>query len=239
MSTLSSQLVRRMNADLERAYGAPDRIRPMAPLDSLVLTILSQNTNDRNSDEGFRRLRKRFRTWRQVAEAPVSQIASAIKVAGLSNTKAPRIKQILERVRQEQGRYSLDFLRDMDLAEAREYLARFDGVGPKTAACVLLFSCGKPVFPVDTHILRIAKRLGLMDRRITAEEAHCILGKAVPAEIVYSFHVLLIHHGRETCRATDPLCGRCVLRRGCRYYRGNTGQESSGKRLSHDTRTLP
>ncbi|NOZ22843.1 MAG: endonuclease III [Planctomycetes bacterium] len=219
MSKPTPQRIRRLNALLERAYGRAEPCAPYPPLDSLIGTILSQNTNAANSREGYCRLKKRFPRWEQAAAAPVSAIASAIRVSGLSNTKAPRIKAILRHVHAERGRYSLAFLRKMPPVEAAAYLCRLPGVGPKTAACVLLFSCGMPVFPVDTHVLRISKRLGLIHRRKSAEEAHKILGGVVPEDLVYSFHVLLIHHGRVMCRAGRPACERCVLRRSCKYYR--------------------
>jgi len=219
MSKLTPQRVRRLNALLERAHGPVERRRPRPPLDSLIATILSQNTNNANSSEGFRRLKQKFPTWRQAAEAPTRSIASAIRVSGLSNVKAPRIKSILKRVQKDQGRYSLTVLKTMAPAEAQAYLCRFDGVGPKTAACVLMFSCGMPVFPVDTHVLRISRRLGLIDRGKSAEKAHTILGEVVPEDLVYSFHVLLVYHGRVMCHAGRPACGRCALQRSCKYYR--------------------
>ncbi|MEW6358787.1 MAG: endonuclease III [Planctomycetota bacterium] len=219
MSKLTSQRIRRLNTLLERAYGRAEPCAPFPPLDSLIETILSQNTNAANSWEGYRRLKRRFPRWEQAAAAPTAAIASAIKVSGLSNIKAPRIKAILRRIHAERGRYSLAFLRRMSPAEATAYLRRLPGVGPKTAACVLLFSCGMPVFPVDTHVLRISKRLGLIDRRKSAEEAHIVLGEVVPEDLTYSFHVLLIHHGRVTCYAGRPACGRCALRRCCKFYR--------------------
>ncbi len=215
-----SSRIRTLNALLREAYGPQTWSGRDSPLDELVRTILSQNTNDKNSGEGFRRLKARFPHWDDVLAAPTRTIASAIRVSGLSNIKAPRIKDILRQIKQECGTLSLDFLHDAPVEEARRYLLRFKGVGDKTAACVLLFACGRPVFPADTHVLRIAARLGLAPPRATAEKAHLLLGEAVPAKLMYSFHVLLILHGRRTCHARNPQCGRCAIRRFCRRRDG-------------------
>jgi len=211
----TSDRIRRVHGLLRRRYGRVKKPGTVPPLDSLIRTILSQNTSDKNSHEGFRRLKQRFPRWEDAAAAPVRSVAAAIRVSGLSNVKAPRIKSILRRIQSERRKLSLDFLKRMRPAEALEYLSSFDGVGPKTAACVLLFSCGKRVFPVDTHILRVSKRLGLIPQAANLEKAHELLGCAVPAPLMYEFHLLMIRHGRETCTARTPRCSACVLRRSC------------------------
>ena len=185
------------------------------PIAELILTILSQNTSDHNSRRAFDSLIKRFGSWEAVAEGDVEDIAEAIKLGGLAQVKAPRIKQILEQIKTERGSLDLGFLNNMPVAEAKAWLQGLPGVGPKTAACVLLFSLGKPVLPVDTHIYRAAKRLGLIDSRINAEKAHELLGNMVLAKNVYQFHIHLIEHGRRVCKAQRPLCNRCVLLKGC------------------------
>jgi endonuclease-3 len=185
------------------------------PIAELILTILSQNTSDHNSRRAFDSLIKRFGSWEAVAKGSVEEIAEAIKLGGLARVKAPRIKGILEQIKAERGSFDLAFLNRMPVAEAKKWLRSLPGVGPKTAACVLLFSLGKPVLPVDTHIYRVAKRLGLIDSTVSTEKAHELLGEMVPAKSVYQFHIHMIEHGRRVCKAQRPLCHRCVLLRGC------------------------
>jgi len=185
----------------------------------LVRTILSQNTNDRNSGAGFRRLKRAFPDWAAAARAGPRAMASAIRVSGLANVKSERIARILRRVRADAGCYSLEFLGREEPERAVAYLLSLPGVGPKTAACVMLFSFGKPVFPVDTHILRISRRLGLVDGRAGAVRAQETLQAVVPPDLVYPLHLMLIRHGRETCHARNPECPRCVLLMICPYGR--------------------
>jgi endonuclease-3 len=220
--------IRLLNARLEKAYGPQRWSGKDSPLDELIWTILSQNTNDKNSSEGSRRLKARFPRWEEALAAPVRSIAAAIRVSGLANIKAPRIKNILRQIQQEQGKLSLDFLHDTPVGEAREYLRRFKGVGDKTIACVLLFACGKPAFPVDTHVLRVSKRLWLIPGSATAEKAHLLLQELVPSKLMYSFHILLILHGRRTCRARNPECARCVIQKFCGWYATGRFRESGG-----------
>jgi len=196
---------------LERAYGRRTWRRWGRGADILVETILSQNTSDANSSAGYRRLRRRFRSWDRVADAPVAAIEECIRVSGLSRVKAPRIKRILRDIRRGHGAVSLEFLGGLAPAKAREYLLGFKGVGPKTANCVLLFSFRMPVFPVDTHIERIAKRLGLVSQRASAEEVERALTSAIAPCDRYATHILLIAHGRRTCRARNPRCDWCCL----------------------------
>lgn len=212
--------VRRIVQVLEGAYGKRPWRSSGPGLDGLVRTILSQNTNDGNSGAAFRSLREAFADWDAVRRAPAARIAQAIRIAGLSNIKGPRIKRILQEIHADRGEVSLEFLRDRPPAEARAYLRRFKGVGPKTAACVLMFNFAMPVLPVDTHVHRVSQRLGLIGPRVSAEQAHERLEAIVPAEKVYAFHVLLIQHGREVCHRRSPQCGRCVLRRLCAFRQG-------------------
>lgn len=190
------------------------------PLSELVLTILSQNTNDVNRDQAWQRLRARFSgpDWRKVMAAPTEELAEAIRPGGLADTKAPRIQQALRTILADRGELSLDFLAQMPVQEARAWLMRLQGVGPKTAAIILLFSLGRPAFPVDTHIHRLSRRLGLIPPSASREKAHRLLEDLLPSEIYYALHLNLIAHGRQVCRARGPRCGICVLREHCDYY---------------------
>jgi endonuclease III len=214
--------MRRILPLLRRAYG------PRPPecwgdgVSVLVDTILSQNTSAANSDAGYRQLRRRFRSWNQVADAPVEEVERHIRVSGLSNQKAPRIQAILRRIRDERGRIDLQFLRDLPDDKAYAYLRAFPGVGPKTACCTLLFAFNKALFPVDTHIHRIARRLGLVGPRATADQAHDLLTPRIAPQDRYETHVLLIEHGRKTCRAINPRCSECALLKLCPYGRQRT-----------------
>jgi endonuclease-3 len=195
-----------------RRFHGPVEPPPQWPvLDELVATILSQNTSDSNSDAAFEELRRRFAGWEAVRRAPAARIARAIRQAGLSNLKAARIKAILQEVYEDRGEVSLDFLRSRPTAEALAYLRKFSGVGPKTAACVLLFACRKPVLPVDTHVHRVSRRLGLIRPRTGAAKAHEELARLVPPRRVLEFHIQLIRHGRTVCSARNPQCEDCPL----------------------------
>ncbi len=198
-------------------YGEHPRRPRMDPVAELVSTILSQNTNDGNRDRAFARLRERFPTWEAVRDAPVEEVEEAIRPAGLSRIKAPRIQAALRRITEERGKITLDFLAEMPLSEARAWLSSFPGVGPKTAAIVLLFSFGRPAFPVDTHIYRLSQRLGLLPSNVSREKAHLMLEELLPSETYLTFHLNLIRHGREVCRAQRPDCPRCFLRDLCLY----------------------
>jgi len=224
VSASAARRVRRIVDVLEAAYG-PQRWRSSGPaLDGLIRTILSQNTNDRNSRGAFQSLRRAFDSWEAVMRAPTRCIARAIRVAGLATIKSARIKRILRQIHADRGDLSLEFLRDLPADEARAALNRFHGVGPKTAACVLMFSFGMPVLPVDTHVHRVSQRLGLIGPTVSAEKAHDVLAAIVPPELVYPFHVLLIQHGRAICHRRKPACTRCVLRSApgrCTYHEAN------------------
>jgi endonuclease III len=191
---------------------------PRDPVATLVSTILSQNTNDVNRDRAFEQLRERFPSWEAVRDAPEEVIVDAIRPAGLGPTKAPRIQGALECITEAQGEISLDFLADLPVEEAREWLLDLPGVGPKTAAIVLLFALGMPAFPVDTHVYRVTRRLGLIPEKTSREKAHALLEELVPPDIYYAFHINLIAHGRAVCHARNPEHERCVLRDECDYY---------------------
>jgi endonuclease-3 len=200
---------------LEQEYGPLEWKSGKEPIDVLIGTILSQNTSDANSGRAFGSLKAAFDSWEAVASAPAEHIAQAIKSGGLSRIKAVRIKQILNKIEEERGSLSLDFLNSMDMFEARDYLMNLPGVGQKTASCVLLFSLGKPSLPVDTHVFRVARRLGLIGSKVSIEKAHALLQQQITASKVYQFHLHMIEHGRRVCHARQPRCHECVLRRRC------------------------
>lgn len=199
-------------------YGYPTWRNPLSPLDELVSTILSQNTNDLNRDRAFAALRQRFPTWEEVRDADPQQVIDAIRPAGLANQKGPRIQNVLQAITAERGELDLDFLRELPAEEARSWLLKFKGVGPKTAAIVMQFSLGKPAFPVDTHIYRVTGRLGLRPGRMDAEKAHAHLAALLPPETYYPAHLNLIRLGREICQARQPKCPLCPLKDICAYY---------------------
>jgi endonuclease-3 len=206
----------------------------------LVDTILSQNTSAANSDAGFRQLRRRFRSWNRVADAPVEEVERHIRVSGLSNQKAPRIQSILRTIRDQRGTIDLQFLKEMPDEEAYAYLRSFPGVGPKTAACTLLFAFNKALFPVDTHIHRIARRLGLVGPKATAEQTHDLLTPRIEPKDRYELHVLLIEHGRKTCKAINPRCDACVLLKTCPFgqQRTDSRSRSAGRAHANGTRRI-
>jgi endonuclease III len=211
---------------LGKHYGIPKWKRSGTAMDCLILTILSQNTNDRNSLEGFRRLKAKYPTWEDAAAAPVRGIAASIRIAGLNNQKSRSIKDVLKIVRETRGSYRLSFLKSMPIKEARAWLLSLPGVGPKTAACVLMFGFGRPVFPVDTHIHRLTKRWGIIDDKTSANHAHEELQALTPDEWIYPLHILIIRHGREICHARKPECAHCALLRLCSF--GRTLLKESG-----------
>jgi endonuclease-3 len=217
MSHRARPRIQRIVALLEQTHG-PQRWRPRGPaIDGLVGTILSQNTSDTNSGAAYRALRAAFDSWEAVMRAPATRIARAIRTAGLANVKSVRIKRVLQQIYAERGELSLQFLRRLPLEQARAYLGRFEGVGPKTVACVLMFNLNLPVLPVDTHVHRVSLRLGLIPPGTSAERAHELLAEQVPDELVYRFHVLLVQHGRQICAARRPDCPACALRRICAH----------------------
>jgi endonuclease-3 len=201
----------------------------MDPLDSLMLTVLSQNTTDANSGRAFEQLRERFPSWKQVAAARTSQVAAAIRSGGLAEIKSGRIKQILRRIEEDHGKLALDFLREMPPDEVRSYLLSLPGVGRKTAAVVMLFALDMPAFPVDTHVLRVSKRLGLIPPKTTMDRAHDLFADVVEPRQMAILHLGLIRHGREVCAARWPRCPECRLLDLCPQI-GVTTISANGKR---------
>jgi len=199
-------------------YGEPTWRNPLPALDELVSTILSQNTNDVNRDRAFDALRARFPTWEEVRDASETEVIEAIRPAGLANQKGPRIQKVLQAITEERGSLELSFLKEYSADEAAEWLMKFKGVGPKTAAIVLQFSLGKPAFPVDTHVHRITGRLGLRPKKMSAEKAHTYLAAQFPPETYYAAHLNIIRLGREICGARKPKCELCPLTDLCDYY---------------------
>jgi endonuclease-3 len=205
---------------LVEVYGEPCWQRWHPPVAQLVNTILSQQTSSANQRRAYQALRERFQTWEDVMGAPVEAVQEAIYPAGLSGQKAPRIQDALRTILRERGELNLDFLEQMPVAEAKAWLQRMKGVGPKTAAIVLLFTFNRPAFPVDTHIHRIARRVGLVPPQSSAAKTHELMEKLIEPERYYPFHVMLIQHGREICTARDPRCHICPLQAHCNYFRG-------------------
>ncbi|HEY1012758.1 MAG TPA: endonuclease III [Herpetosiphonaceae bacterium] len=203
---------------LRERYG-PRRIHgDRDPLDELVLTILSQNTSDRNSGRAYRLLRARYRSWAEVLDADPGELTDTIRVGGLANIKAARIQNTLRALLERRGELNLDFLRELPLEEARSWLTSLPGIGPKTAGCVLCFACHQPAMIVDTHIHRVAKRTGMIGPKVSADAAHDLLEAAVPPEDAYQFHASVLLHGRQVCHAQRPRCERCPLTELCDYY---------------------
>ena len=206
---------------LESLLGVPSRDGSGDVLECLILTILSQNTTDVNRDKGYAELKERLPTWEDVWRADVKAIESAIRIAGLGKQKSLTIKNFLSWLKAEHGELSLEFIHDMETEAALELLCQHKGIGIKTACVTLSFACGREVFPVDTHILRISKRLGLIPPNCSAEKAHEMLPPIVPSEKAYPFHMNLIYFGRQICDARKPLCDRCPLTHHCLYYKDN------------------
>ena len=203
-------------------YGSSQWSDSLSPIDQLISTILSQNTNDRNRDRAFESLRQRFPTWEDVRDAEGGEVTEAIRSAGLANRKGPRIQKILRQITEQRGDLNLDFLSEMSVEEAKDWLMKFNGVGPKTTAIVLQFSLNKPAFPVDTHIFRVSKRLGLLPEKMNVEKAHEHLAQLLPVEAYYPAHLNMIRLGRELCHARRPDCNHCPLTDLCLYYSQNT-----------------
>jgi len=206
-------------------FGYPEWRNPLPPLDELISTILSQNTNDSNRDRAFENLRARFSTWEYLRDADPAAVIDAIRPAGLANQKGPRIQQVLREITNQRGALDLNFLQDWSVDQAKEWLLSFKGVGPKTAAIVLLFSLSKPAFPVDTHIYRVTGRLGLRPQNINADQAHDALARLFPAETYYPLHLNLIRLGREICQARQPKCAQCPLQTVCDYFQSPPNSE--------------
>lgn len=192
----------------ERHYGPLKWQSHGDPLDVLILTILSQNTNDQNRDRAYESLKKKFPTYESIVRAPTAKVTEAIRIGGLHQQKAKRIQEILKRIKKEHGDYDLSYLKTLNTEEAVQELLKFDGVGKKTTGVVLTFSLNKPYFPVDTHIDRITHRLCLVKKN---QDPHDVMNELVPDRLKYQFHLHLIWHGRQTCKARKPLCEQCVI----------------------------
>lgn len=212
-----------VNELLASVYGREEMPPRDDPVDTLVETILSQNTTDKNSHRAFLRLKARFPDWDELLHADPSYVADIIRSGGLADIKARRIIGALDRIKSENRRLSLDFLSDKPVPEAMAWLSSLDGVGPKTASIVVLFSFGRPVFPVDTHIFRVGRRLGLVSQKASRESAQKELEALVPEEEYYSMHINLIEHGRRRCRARNPRCSECELSRHCSFRKSGGG----------------
>jgi endonuclease III len=205
--------------NLKTVYGLPELEKNLDPLDVLIETILSQSTTNVNSRRAFASLKKRFPDWDDARRARPSSIEAMIRSGGLARQKSVIIKRILTDIKGQRGSLDLSFLHTAPLEEARAFLAGFKGVGPKTVACVLLFACNRPVFPIDTHIFRIARRLRLIPEKGSDQEAHRMMERVIPQERFYEAHINLIRHGRKICRPQNPACEDCCLVEYCHYYR--------------------
>ena len=213
------QKTRKISDALEELYGIPEREANVNVLDCLIRTVLSQNTNDINRDKGFTALQERFLTWEKVCKADVEEIAESIRIAGLHVQKSRTIKNFLTWLKANRGKLELEFICGMDSAEAIQLLCQHKGIGIKTASVTLTFACGHEVFPVDTHVIRISRRLGLVPSNCTAEKAHEIMPKIIPAGKSLPFHMNLITFGRRICHARSPECDKCPFTSHCRYFK--------------------
>ena len=214
-----TQLAEDVLRRLEKVYGETPYTARFDPTDELVSCILSQHTSDANSFPAFYRLRETFKNWDDLIEAGPEKVADIIRSAGLANQKSKSIINCLIEIKKRTGAYSLDFLRDMSLKEARDWLTTLPGVGPKTASIVLCFAMAMPAIPVDTHVYRVSWRLGLIPEGVGENRAHDLLLDIVPERLAFRFHMALIHHGRAVCKAPLPLCDRCMLTDECRWFR--------------------
>jgi len=224
--------LRAIHRRLVARFGELAPPRAVDPLDELILTVLSQHTSDVNAERAFGALRSAYPSWQAVVDAPAGDVADAIRSGGLANTKAPRIQTILREVHDREGDFSLDVLRPMSDAEARTYLTSLPGIGPKTAAVVLSFALGRDAMPVDTHVHRVTKRLGIVPSTASAERADRLLHDLVPDGLRTPLHVAFIRLGREICKAPTPRCAQCPLKDLCptapRYLSQRRGRRTSG-----------
>ena len=210
---------------LESRYGIPKKNGFREPLDETIFTILSQNTNDRNRDRAWTEIKKEYRGWTDVLDGGAERLKNTIRVAGLAEQKSRNIINILSELEQKYHALTLKFLSRYSNEDARKFLLSFRGIGEKTAACVMLFSLGKPAFPVDTHIFRVAKRLGLFPAKSTREKAHYLMEAIVPEKKYHSFHINLIKHGRMTCHPRSPECAICPVRKYCEFFNSRNSKK--------------
>jgi len=226
---MPKKMIGTSHAELKRRASEADRIltdifgRQEAegdddPIDTLVETILSQNTTDTNSHKAFLALKRRYPRWESLLKEKPSAVAPIIREGGLARIKAGRIIYALKFIKNERGRLELDFLKKMTPRDAEAWLAQIKGVGPKTRGIILLFSLGMPAFPVDTHIHRVTKRIGLIGQKVSREDAQEVLASLVPRSEYYNFHINLIFHGRTVCQARSPKCPVCKVSHLCGYY---------------------
>ena len=213
-------------ARLETLYGVPEWKINIDPVDELIACILSQHTSDINSGRAFARLKAKYPTWTAVVASPTQELADTIRCGGLADSKAPRIQNVLSAIAARNGKMELDFLSDMTDAEARAYLISLPGVGPKTAAIVLCFALGRNVLPVDTHVFRVAWRLGLIEKNLGEARAHDALQAQIAPEMTFRFHMALIRHGRKICKAIQPRCIECPLTNCCKFYRNGVQDDN-------------
>ena len=207
--------LRAIHARLAKAFGPLEPPRAADPLDELILTVLSQHTSDLNAERAYGELRAAYPSWQQVVDSPSTAVADVIRSGGLANTKAPRIQAILREVREREGAFSLDRLRTLSDADARAYLISLPGIGPKTAAVVLSFALGRDAMPVDTHVHRVTKRLGIIPSKASAERADRLLQDLIPDGLRTPLHVAFIRLGRQICKAPTPRCAACPLKDLC------------------------
>ena len=217
-------------------YGEPKNEPDYNPLGGLIATILSQHTSDRNSERAYQQLVTAFPTWENMRDAPAHSVAETIRTGGLANIKAVRIQEVLQTLTEQQqaqgstktlSAFLSDELASHTTEEALRYLRTLPGVGPKTAACVLMFHLDRPAFPIDTHVLRTARRLGLIGPNVSADAAHPMFAQVIPPEWVYPLHVNLIRHGRQVCHAQRPQCSICSLYHVCAYVGSVNAQETA------------
>ena len=208
-------------AALTEVYGKLDWSRNQDGMDELISCILSQSTSDTNRDRAFERLKSSYDSWQAVRYADIVELTDVIRPAGLANQKAPRIQDVLATIHDKAGEYRIDFLDELSIEAAKNWLVALKGIGPKTAAIVLCFAYGRPAFPVDTHIYRVSKRIGFIPEKLSANDAHPVMEAMVPAADYYQFHIQLIQHGRDTCHARKPTCEECSITKYCDYFVDN------------------
>ena len=214
-SSLSDQILH----ELKLNYFDPIWEQRMKPLDELIFTILTQHTSDLNAEKAYKNLMDHYQDFERLLDSDEKTVAKLIRTGGLANIKSRRILHVLSEIKYRVGKLDIDFLQDMDLQEARNWLTSIKGIGPKTASCVLAFSFGFPAIPVDTHIHRVSKRLGLISKNTSADEAHNILEAKINLKDHYKFHVLVIEHGRKVCHSRKPSCRECKIKNLCKFQR--------------------